>query len=335
MLRIFARDTAYNEVSLLLPVTLGNFKISQSVVQSLPQFNVATGETVTYTSIVPFVLNETLMIKNSAGTVVRTLVNASRSGATYSDSWSGTNDSGALLPDGDYYYVASVTDGSHTMTVDLTGTSVGYFPTEEFYQYAAVDPYNNHPLSITINVTRPSLVKVICSTADPVVDNCNSPNYCSTVQFVEAANPHTFTWNHIDSSGAYRPELTHCFAIGYASAFSKNAVMLYGSSAGISALAVTPAVVNPAAQQESISFNLSTLQAQPATVTVTFANRSSGSVLRTITVTGVPPGPVSIPWDCKADNGLPAAPDIYLVTVAATDSNGNTRSAQTLMTIQY
>ncbi len=52
-------------------VTLANFTVSQNVLQ----LNGSSGGTVAYTSVVPFTLTETLVVKNEQGQVVQTLVN--------------------------------------------------------------------------------------------------------------------------------------------------------------------------------------------------------------------------------------------------------------------
>jgi flagellar hook assembly protein FlgD len=120
-LKLQVWDKAGNTTSTSIPVTLGNFRVSANTTE----FNAGTGGTVTYTSIVPFTLTETLSIKDAAGQTVRTLVNgASRTAASYPDAWNGKNGSNALLPDGPYFYVASVTAGSYSMTWDLTNTFI-------------------------------------------------------------------------------------------------------------------------------------------------------------------------------------------------------------------
>jgi len=101
-------------------VTVGNFKVSQSAMES----NAGAGGTVTYTSAVPFALTETLVVKNKQGQVVRTLANLQRAAGSYADPWNGRNDAGTLVPDGPYFYVATVTDGTNSLTWDLsTNTS--------------------------------------------------------------------------------------------------------------------------------------------------------------------------------------------------------------------
>jgi len=96
-------------------VTLANFTVSQNVLQ----FNGSTGGTVTYTSVVPFTLTETLVVKNEQGQVVRTLVSLERGPGSYQDSWNGRNDGGALVPDGPYFYVATATPGAAATTITV------------------------------------------------------------------------------------------------------------------------------------------------------------------------------------------------------------------------
>ena len=156
-LRLRAWDKAGNVRTVTVQTTVGNFSVSENALQlSAPASN-----TVTYTSIVPFTLTETLTVKNAGGTVVRTLVNAvSRPAATYNDVWNGKNASSAFLPDGPYFYVATVTDGTHNFTWDLTNQYLNDWATEQNLTMPNWDPFNNQPLVFTYNFAQPSRVTI-------------------------------------------------------------------------------------------------------------------------------------------------------------------------------
>ncbi len=85
-IRLRAYDKAGNQKTVMSKPTVGNFSVSHTP----QQLNVASSGTTTISSIIPFNLTETLVVKNAAGTVVRTLVNAvARSAGTTPDVWNG------------------------------------------------------------------------------------------------------------------------------------------------------------------------------------------------------------------------------------------------------
>jgi hypothetical protein len=112
VLRLQAWDLAGRGRETRVPVTLANFSLRQDRLE----LNATGGGVVTYTSVVPFPLTETLVIKDGTGRVVRMLPDAPRPAGTHADAWDGRDDAGARLPDGPYFVVATVTDGTHTTT---------------------------------------------------------------------------------------------------------------------------------------------------------------------------------------------------------------------------
>jgi flagellar hook assembly protein FlgD len=91
----------------------------------------------------------------------------------------------------------------------------------------------------------------------------------------------------------------------------------------------------PALGSQSVTFDLTTYQSQAASVSVSFFNQSSSSTLRTMTIANQAPGPVTISWDGRAENGMWVAPGTYTITATVTDTIGNVVSEQLLTTIQY
>jgi hypothetical protein len=112
VLRLHAWDAAGRRREARVVVTLANFSLRQDRLE----LDATGGGVVTYTSVVPFPLTETLVIKDRTGRVVRTLVHAPRPAGTHADAWDGRDDAGRYLPDGPYFVVATVTDGTHTTT---------------------------------------------------------------------------------------------------------------------------------------------------------------------------------------------------------------------------
>jgi parallel beta-helix repeat protein len=327
VLRLRSWDTAGNYSLVSLPITMGNFQVTQ------PVYELNVANSVTYTSIIPFALTQTVTLKNSAGSVVRTLVNAaSRTAGTSTDSWNGRSDAGGVLPDGLYYVIASVTDGSHSMTWDQSSQFFTTNPIETHTTFGSFDPFNNQPLTYTYSTTYPSKNTIFMSTVTGYVPNtCSAPAFCFTKY--EQSGSHTMSWAGVDLTGAFRPDIKTLAIVMFRNQFPLNGIVLFGTKPTISNLAVTPSVASVGATQ-SLTFTLGTYQSQTAAVSVAFQNQSSLSTLRTISVPSQTPGNVSIAWDGRADNGMLVAPGFYTVTVTVTDGIGNQVSRQILTTIQ-
>jgi flagellar hook assembly protein FlgD len=331
VLRLRSWDSAGNDYALSLPITVGNFQITQP---GIYQLNQTTGDTITYTSLIPFTLTETVVFKNAAGTTMRTLVNTSRAIGSYSDAWNGRGDTNQYLPDAPYFYVATVTDGSHTMTWDLSnqylGGTMGYYVPS----FSAFDPFNNQPLTFTYSSNGPARNYIAVSpNAGEHVSTCDPPNFCLVNgKYEEGGTQHTISWAGVNATGALQPAQS-MGAAQDPNKFQQNAVVVFGTKPTVTNVRVTPPVAGIGTSQ-TVSFSLTTFQNQTANITITFLNQGSLSVLRTIQLTGQSPGTVSVTWDGKADNGMPVAPGFYTITVTATDSIGNQASGQILGTIK-
>ena len=336
-LRLQVWDKAGNSKTVSRPETVANFKATQNA----NQVNVATGGTVTYTSTIPSLpppaLKETLFIKNEAGQTVTTIVNAAtRSAGTWPDPWNGKNGA-TLLPDGAYFYLATVTDGTHSMTWDLTSQFFDN-PNTSYSQSGApdFDPFNNAPMIITYTpggATRIQIAFGLGSVAPPV--GCPPPAFCFIKDHYEDGGTHTVYWPGTDSAGAYRGLAQSIGVYGTTSNFSQNAVVVYGTKPRVTTVTATPVMFGPSFGSQTISFTLSTYLSQSATVAVSFLNQASMSTLRTINLGAQTAGVHTAAWDGKADNGMLVAPGSYLVGVKATDSIGNVAVGQIMTTVQY
>ncbi len=339
-LRLQTWDKAGNRTAHTRNVTLGNFKVT--LVER--QINVTNSGFANYISTIPFTLTETVVIRNQQGQVVRTLASgAVRTAGNYGDVWNGKTSTGGYLPDGPYWCIITVTDGTTTLTWDLTNTASGEW-THYGYIPGAWDPFNNNPLKLTFQNNVPArFLFVFSPTYYPgqphgiIASGCNPPNYCAVEYEYKPSGTHTFTWAGVDGTGAFRGDMKGFLLAHDAGGFDKNAVVVFGTKPAItnSTVTVTPAFYNPQKGNQTISFGLSTFQNQTVNVTSTFLNQSSLSVLRTINLTNVSPGTVNITWNGKGDNGLWVAPGNYLVTVQVTNSLGNTVSSQILTTVRY
>ena len=332
-LSLQAWDRAGNKGILLRQTTVGNFRVTQAATQ----VNGATGGTVTYTSTIPFPLTQTLVLKNSQGITVRTLVNAARGAASFNDAWNARNDATILVPDGPYFYVSTVTDGVNTLVWDQTNQYVADTFMWGVTAGPTYDPFKNQPMSLTYNFSQTGLVSVAFATTgnSHIPSGCPPPDFCFIIDKYEESGPHTLYWAGTDSTGKYRPEAGGVTVVSRRTTFAKNAVVVYGTKPVITNVSVTPPFYGPAVGSQAVALDLSTYQNQAATVVITFRNHGSLSILRTVTLTNQAPGHITTAWDGRADNGMWVAEGFYTVSASATDGLGNTSSGQILTTVKY
>jgi flagellar hook assembly protein FlgD len=344
--RLQVWDKAGAQSSALVTAALGNFKVAQNAFQLAP-----TG-TVTYTSTVPFPVTESLVIKNSAGVTVRTLVNGvSRNAGSFADPWNGKNDGGTTLPDGPYSYIATVTAGPSSMVWDLSTTyrattTGGAYPTlaETF------DPFNNVPLAVTYSLATASRVALqVGQSGLHYGPDCSAiaaqGTTCVTQWEYKPAGQNTYSWWGTDAGGQFLANKPGVNVIYRLDNFPSNVVLLYGTAPTITTVRVTPALFHPAASappvtaptagSHALTFVLGTYQSQPIGLTVQYVNQTSLSTLRTITASAQPAGTVSVNWDGRADNGMLVAPGYYTLIISATDSLGNVTKQHAITTVAY
>jgi len=340
-------------------VTLPNFTVGQSVYQ----VNTAAGETVTYTSVVPYSLTETLTIRSvSTGAVVRTLVNAQRSAATYTDVWNGTNDAGALVPDGAYQYIATAVSGSGTVTWDQSAQYVGgatQLPYAKCRNDAGAlvacndttinfDPFANKPLRINYCVgggdppsctgSAPAIVVVKVAAYTETDSSCN-PTDCIANGY-QSGGAQEVAWYGSTTSSIYVPSAPYLAVIRRDDNWPRNVVLLFGTAPTISNVALSSSMFSPASATTissglDVSFDVAAFQSRSITTTCQFRNTSSGSTLRTITLAAQPAGHLTVHWNGRADNGDWVAPAVYEIILTTTDSAGNATTVRPMVPVQY
>ncbi len=343
-LRLQTWDRAGNRTEERVTLTVGNFKATLPI----QQINVAASEGTTIISTIPFPLTETIVIKNTAGQVVKTLASeVPLNAGDHQVFWDGRNEAGAILPAGGYFYVATVTDGTNTLTWDLTGQ----WPT--WYEhtrpmYPPWDPFKNNALVFSTTTVIPTRVRLVVSPVwiplpnapgpngglGDIAAGCDPPNYCIAYLEYREAGTLNYRWAGVDGTGAFRPDMA-----GYAFtvyAIDYNAIVVYGTKPKLTTpVSVSPSFYAPHKGTQNVFFVFTSFQNQPVNITVKFTNQASLSTLRTINMNSVSPGTMNISWDGKADNGMWVSPDKYTVTVTITDSMGNITVDQILTTVRY
>ncbi|HEX7138631.1 MAG TPA: FlgD immunoglobulin-like domain containing protein [Vicinamibacterales bacterium] len=343
------------------PPDLTGFTASQNVYQ----MNVATGETVTYTSNVQVSLSETLTIQNLNGQTVRTLLNnVARTAGTYQDAWDGKNDAGQPVADGPYRYVIVVSAGGNSFTwndnTHYIGTSETQFPYPSCKNDAGTyvpcgspgitfDPYVNKPLQIQYCVPGktdsscpndlPAIVIGKATLASETDDACR-PSDCFMYEY-QTSGTHTIAWYGRSTDGTFIGAAGGITFIRRTDIWPKNVTLLYGSAPVVSSITFSSPVFNPAsapsplANGEVITVNATSPLSRQISVTAQFRNTWSGSILRTVTTPPQSGGAITVGWDGRADNGAWVAPGLYEVIITAADSAGSSMILKPVMTVRY
>lgn len=330
-IQLQAIDKAGNVKTLLAHPTVSNFKLSQSVWE----FSAGAAQTITYTSIVPFTLNETITLKNESAVAVRTLIsNVPRTAGTYTDVWNGKSAS-AYLPDGAYFVFSGVTDGVHSATIDLSSVFRTDCNDEGVTIAGPFDPYRSQPLLVTISPRCTGRVSIGASANPTISTDCAAPDFCLFHDRYMEIGTKVIQWVGVDPTGVLRFDIRTMGMATRSTNFAVNGVVVFGTKPTVANVATLPLVFNPGFGTQNVTFDLTSFQNQTVTISVTAQNQDSLSVLRTITVPSQAPGHVSVVWDGRADNGMFVAPGGYTLTVTATDGIGNRISGQTLTTVRF
>lgn len=306
-----------------------------SVEASGRQLDLRAGESVTLTSILPVAADQTLVIKDSAGIVVRTLVKACRPPGIFRDVWHGRGENNTRLPDGQYRWVATFDDGGHTSAIDFSDLLDGDYEVKSHAEYEPWAPFDNVPLRIGHTFERPGEILLVFSPVTfPIYPRCDPPQFCRWLDGFEPAGPFTYSWAGVDDSGALRSEVRAVLVISSHERLAKNGIVVHGGRPEISGLAVSPSYYRPDGGLQDLRFSLSSLGNDPVTVMVSWKNQESLSVLKALRFSGVKPGLVKAIWDGRADNGAPVAPGHYTVNVVVQDSLGNRATSEILTTVE-
>ena len=335
--RLQANDLAGNLITVINTPFMGHFKVSQPTFQ----LNAATNESITYTSEVPFELTETIVLKNSAGQTVRTLVNGTRAAGTFSDVWNGRNDAGIVVPDGAYTYIATATTPTHSFAWDLSSemraANTTFVPSTASNP---VDSYNNQPVRLTYTLTEPSRIMIGAMLADHsfnvqnVACNPRPANTTCILQDFKPAGTHTYTWAGTNENGISVSGQNFLVVVKRNDLFSKNMVLVFGNAPSINNPRFSPVYYGMGTGPQTLSFDLGG-GSGPMTITIHYLNQSSGSLINTIQMTNQIAGPIAVVWNGQAGNGSPASPGRHTVFITATDSLGNAITQSAVMTIAY
>ncbi len=360
VLKFRATDSAGNTATDTVPVTVGHFSASRSVAQA----NVSAGATVTYTSIVPFTMNEKIELKRN-GVPFRTLFDGQRTAGTYNDVWDGLDAQGGLAGDGAYQYYVTLTAGPYSYIWDRsTAPSAG--PPDTQYEYPkcwdgalwrncddssanfAFDPYAGKPLRIAWCVgsghpdtgctgTVPALVVAKATFENETSSTCDSNCFLNELRI---GGLQELSWYGFGGNGTWlggRPNMT---IIRMFQAVPENLTLVYGTAPTITSVTIDPPMFSPGAvpspsSGQSITVQVTRYANRPVSLTAAFLNSEYGMTLRTLSTTAQASNVLTLSWDGRADNGERVAPGKYVVTLTVTDSTGSSVTIRPVMVVRY
>jgi flagellar hook assembly protein FlgD/urease beta subunit len=344
-LQLIVTDLAGNQTTVDRHVWKRDFSVSQtnSSGDSVWEFDPDTLP-MPYQSVIPFSLRETIIISDEPNCndplspcVVRTLVNNElRAAGTWRDYWNGMDDAGQRVPDGAYFYTASVTDGAVTYGWDRYASSRSQKLTLRSSTSDDFAPYDNIPLEVDYELA--SAQNVIFQAASvplgTVFASCGSlPQEARCLeQHYRPSGTHKIYWAGTDAAGLPFTS-AQSIRIG-AERFPENATVLYGSEPQVGIIEVVPPLLNPAAGA-NVRFPLTLRSTATARVDVSLIRHENGATVRTMSVPGLAGGNVQVFLDGHTDNGLWIPDGNYSVAITITDSIGNVVTRHALMTARY
>ena len=301
------------------------------------QLDLRTGQTVTLLTTLPFPATETIFIKDTAGSVVRTLVAKPRAPGRYSDAWDGMGENGIRLNDGQYRWIAVFEGEGQTVTLDDSGQLDGDSEVKGHAEYGKWDPFDNSPLRISHRFDRPGEIVLVFSRKTLFVKPaCDPPEFfCRRLDGYQPAGEFSYEWAGVDDSGAYRPDIHAVFAISQHQELSRNAIVVHGGRPVVGRVTVSPPVFRPDVGVQRLSFLVSSFWDEPVSIDVTWTNQESRSILKTIRFDRVQPGMREVAWNGKSDANIRVAPGGYTVAVRATDALSQTSLGQILTIVEY
>jgi flagellar hook assembly protein FlgD len=360
VLKLTVLDKAGNQATDTTTVSVAHF----SVARAQKQANVAAGDTVTYTSVVPFSLTERIDVRTAGSTTVRTPVNVQRVAGTYTDVWDGRDAQGALVADGVYDFVAVATEGSSSLTWNRSGI----FPPADRSQYeypkcwtgsiwaACSDTTQNFdfdsnggkPLRIaycvgtgqpdgTCAASKPALVLAKATTSLETSSSCDSECIFNEYQ---GGGRREILWYGRSIGGSYLGDKPGLTVIRLSDQVAENMTVVHGTAPVVTAVQVAPLIFSPGSSPSPLSgqtftLNVTRYGGRSVTISATFRNVNNGAELRTVTTAPQSSDVVTLTWDGRATNGERVVAGQYEVRVTVTDSGGSSTTVKPIITVRY
>lgn len=262
-----------------------------------------------------------VIIEDGFGKIVKILVpKAERKAGEYEDEWSGNNDKGNPVAEGEYRAILLYEVGSVERRLDLSTTTGGdsYSPTRTRIP-RSFQPFADKPLIFDYTLTQASAVTAFMGDFQGGAGE-------RLMTFMQrrpmGKGKHRLIWNGEDNNGKLI-ELASgkTFIIGmFAYRFPDNGIYVR-SGANITNVVRTPSILVPdsvANPSTKLAFDLS----NKATVRLIIHNAETGKVVATFNFPDLKTGSNEVNWEGKNNNGVHVEPGKYRLGITAIDTNG-------------
>jgi PKD repeat protein len=326
-------------------VTLADGDTAEDVVQitvlqdlslalSTDTLDATLDESVTITTTLGGASKVSLLIENTLGQTVRTLVSIQqRAGGSYDDIWDGKDEQGNPVPDGQYRAILVYEENGETKRFDL-GLITGGQESNPTGNYAnRFAPFSADPLEIEYSLDQASEVTAFMGYLGVGTRRL----FTFYQRKPQGRGSHQIIWNGENKDGVLvkPPEGSSGFLVGlFAYTLPDNAIYVK-NSIELSTLIAMPPVLTPdsvtpdgTVQQSILQFELS----DDARITHTINNTDTGAEVFRKTHDNIEAGFPQLPWDGRANNGEFVAPGNYRHGITALDARGN--KSPTLYTLQ-
>jgi PKD repeat protein len=279
----------------------------------------------------------TILIKDSKGNVVRTLVNnEDRDKGSYADYWNVKDDSGFIVNDGVHYAVLQYIVDGEVKTLDLTNTTGGTrysFPTGSGCDQrntigSSFTPYEDDLLPITFRLCKASEVTVFIG---PLWSGGSETRIRTIInRQALSAGSHTVYWDGLDDQGniAHPPPGDALILGMWRYTLPNNAIYVTGQRPVISNISSEPNYFDPLSNtclDNGDSVNVTyTLSEDVDIVELRVISVSTKNTVRVIKEFNVSAGENHIFWNGRNNDGDFVEEGDYQLALSATDGEGNT-----------
>lgn len=281
------------------------------------------GESTTITTTLGGATRVSLVIENSAGLPVRTLVdNQPRNGGTHEDVWDGRDNRGQLVAAGQYRAILIHGNPGERFDLGLTSGGIESNPVADYASEFA--PFAADPLEIEYAIDRASEVTAFLGYLGAGTRRL----FTFYQREPKGRGSHQIIWNGENEDGVLiePPEGSSGFLVGlFAYTLPDNAIVVK-NAVGLGMLAAAPPILTPDAVTMDGSPRLSTLQfnlSRDARVTHTVNNADTGEEVYRKYYDNLPKGSPQLYWDAKTSQGEYVVPGNYRHGITAVDAQGN------------
>ena len=318
--RVRVTDSDNQSTEDVVKVTV-NTSVNLSV--STDTIDIGAGEKVTINTVLNADSVVSVVIEDSFGNTVKTLVpKGERKAGSHDDEWDGNDDAGNLVTEGEYRAVLVYELDGAEQRFDLSTTTGGRssVPSQPNRIPSSFQPFANNPLRISFTLDRASEVTVFMG---KFISGRADERFITFMQRKPMGKgTYHVLWNGEDSEGKIiQLSAGESFIPGaFVYTFPDNGIYVR-SGAHISNLVRTPSLFVPDSVDNpmtTLSFDLS----NTAAVKLVIHNADTGQPVAVFNNPGLVAGNNEITWDGRNNQGIFVKPGKYRLGVVAIDANG-------------